>query len=67
MEAKILSLLYLFCQINAIDFLYLNLNLMKRNQGFETLEYIYSYMFLNHYTSTYISFSHSKLYSQIND
>ena len=66
MQVKILTLLFLFCQINSIDVLYMKLNLVKRDSGLKTTEYMYVNM-LYRYTSAIVSFSHSKLYTQINE
>ena len=51
-----------------LDFLHFNLNLVKRSVAFQTEEYMYiDTRFLGKYSTTIISFSHSKLISKLNE
>ena len=51
-----------------LDFLHFNLNLVKRNSGFRTEEYMYiNTRFLGKYSTSIITFSQSKLISDLNE
>ena len=51
-----------------LDFLHFNIKLYKRNSGFRTEEYMYIYTkFLGKYSTTIISFSQSKLISDLHE
>ena len=66
MIIKILLYIILLLQISSIDVLFFKLNLVKKTEGFKTKEYMYTSMRLsNYYYNTIISFSHSKMYSDI--
>ena len=52
----------------ALDYLHYKLNLVKRNSGFRTEEYMYiNTRFLGKYSTTIISFSQSKLISDLHE
>ena len=67
MEVKFIYLICLFCHINAIDVLYLNLYLIPKLHTYDTKEYMFTFSLLKGYGSVDISFGHSKLYIQKND
>ena len=51
-----------------LDYLHFNIKLYKRNSGFRTEEYMYIYTkFLGKYSTTIISFSQSKLISDLHE